>query len=451
MAGGVLQLVASASQDQYISASPEMSYFKAAYKRHTNFATECIKQTFLTKPMLSSGTTTVTCRVGRVADLLGQVYFTFQLPDIYSDDTLRFRWIQNIGEYIVYSYSARLDTQLIDQGYGEWINVWNELTATSDHAAAYNAMIGNTEDMYNPVAKVPRVDITNNRISYVQYPEAASGQPSIPGRRIVVPLPFWFSRNTALALPLIALQYQYLEITMELRSIEDLYQVYESNTNTWVSPSKYRQLHSREVSIGKFLTLDGMSETNMIDIDGYMECNFVFLDNLERRTLASQQVDLLVERVYRTEKGSSVNIDIIDLYVSNPVKEFVWFARKDDISDTNEWTNFTNNSKPIMKSAKMIWNGLDRIEEKDEYYYNKIQPYQHHSHGVRTGLYCYSFAIHPEKWQPSGSFNASAINKIQLYVTKNANASPGCTYIVYTLYYNIFRVIGGNGGMVFAN
>ena len=410
---------------------------------------ETIRQTFLSKPVLSASTTSVTCRIGRVADMLGQVYFTFQLPDIYANENLQFRWIKNIGEYMIYSYSVRLDTQLIDQGWGEWMSVWNELTGAQDKSTTYNSMIGNTEDIYNPVSKVPRVVVRNNRISYVQYPTATPGNPSIKGRKLMVPLPFWFSRNTAMALPIIALQYQYIEITLELRNIEELYQIYDATHNMWVSPTRYRQLYNVDVSISRFLNIEGNGPTQ-IDIDGALECNFIFLDNAERSMIASQQLDLLVERVYRTEKGGVEANNIIDMYISNPVKEFIWVARKATTHNTNDWTNYTDDGSPIMRTAKIIWNGLDRIEEKDEWYYNKIQPYQHHNNNAPPGVYCYSFALHPEKWQPSGSFNASAINKIQLYVTTNKMITD-YSFVVYSLYYNVFRIIGGNGGMVFAN
>lgn len=450
MPGGVLQLVATGSQDQYVTGAPEMSYFKSVYKRHTNFSMESLRQTFQTKPILSSGMSSSTCRIGRIGDMLQDVYFCFYLPDVYATFDKQFRWIRNLGQYMIYTYSIRLDTQLIDQGYGEWMHVWNELTAGTEKLPAYNTMIGNTEDIYNPVTGTPRVVITNNQISYVQYPVGAPGTPSIKGRRIAIPLPFWFTRNPALALPLVALQYQFIDITIELRNLDELYQLYDPITNRWVSPTKYKESHpSENVSISEFIQTNNIG-FNAIDIDAYLECNFIFLDNDERRSIASQQIDMLVERTYRTEKGGVANNMNIDLFISNPVKELVWFARRADINDTNEWINFTDKGNHIMQTAKLIWNGLDRIEEKEQYYFNKIQPYQHHTNSVIEGLYCYSFAIYPEKWQPSGSFNASAINKIQLYTT-SAQVDVGYTYTVYTLYYNVFRVIGGTGGMVFAN
>jgi hypothetical protein len=464
MPGGILQLVAVGSQDQYITGSPEMSYFKAVYKRHTNFSMESVRQTFLTKPMLDSTSSTYICKVGRVADLLGEVYLNFRLPDIYSTDKHRFKWVKNIAQYMIYSYSVRIDAQLIDQGYGEWIDIWNELALPAGKKASYDTMTGNTADMTNPTSDKLQTIIENNRLRYTYYPEATEGKPSIRGRRIIVPLPFWFTKNPALALPLIALQYQTIEIVLELRNVEDLYQLYDETTDQYVSPSQYRQIYAADdpyVSIGRFLTPAGNGPNN-IDIDAFLECNFIFLDENERRVVAASSMDYLVERVYRTELGGVVRQGTIDLVVSNPVKEFIWFGRRGDVKRTNGWSNFTMTNPesatyPIMKSAKIIWNGLDRIEEKSGEYFNMIQPFQHHSNGPRQGLYCYSFAIHPEKWQPSGSFNASTINKIQLYVTTNEDVPTASLknqeydFVVYTLYYNVFRVMGGNGGMVFAN
>ena len=58
--------------------------------------------------------------------------------------------------------------------------------------------------------------------------------------------------------------------------------------------------------------------------------------------------------------------------------------------------------------------------------------------------------------------NASTINKIQLYVTVNPYSQSKVSYIngpgnteytvtVYSIYNNIFRVMGGHCAMVFAN
>ena len=114
-----MQLVARGQQDIYLTGSAKLSYFQFVYRKHTNFAMESVHQTFLSKPVLDRSSHTIaTCRIGRVADLLYDVFFSFQLPAIYSDGNLRFKWIDKVANYMIYSASVRIDTNLIDIQYG---------------------------------------------------------------------------------------------------------------------------------------------------------------------------------------------------------------------------------------------------------------------------------------------------------------------------------------------
>jgi hypothetical protein len=161
--------------------------------------------------------------------------------------------------------------------------------------------------------------------------------------------------------------------------------------------------------------------------------------------------------VQRIEDGGINNIATTDLIIQNPVKEFVWVYQRNDITSYNDWSNYTDSltnisTTPILSTAKFMWNGMDRIADKPPEYYNYIQPYQHHTRNPRDGIYVYSFSIFPEKMQPSGSFNASSINKIQMYhTTKIPTNSYNYNVIIFSKYYNVFRVMSGSGAMVFAN
>ena len=44
MGGGFLQLAAYGAQDVYLTGNPQMTFFVAVYKRHTNFAIENVRQ-----------------------------------------------------------------------------------------------------------------------------------------------------------------------------------------------------------------------------------------------------------------------------------------------------------------------------------------------------------------------------------------------------------------------
>lgn len=469
-----MQLVAVGAQDQFILGSPEISYFKMVYKRHTNFSMESVRQSFNTKPTLDVKGNTYTCRISRIADLLQEIFLSVELPDIYSSTKFRFRWIPNIANYMLNTCSIRIDTQLIDQTWGEWMDIWNELSLTADKRDGYNKLTGNIDEFINPRTLNPYIVIDNNNISYSYYPAGTdTDHPSIKKRRLFIPLPFWFTKNPGLALPLIALQYQNIDITVELRSVEELYQLYIPSSGVYVSPREYRRLSTStyvtqminddivlgdvndDVSIQRFTVPLGQSYANKsasIDIDAYLECNYIFLDESERRNIASNSQEYLVERVHRVEREGITVQGTIDLILQNPIKELLWIARRSDIQDTNTWADFTNKGKTILKTAKLIWNGMERFEDKSSEYFNYIQPFQYHSRCPRDGIYVYSFALYPEKSQPSGSFNASTINKIQMYVSTNPpTENHSYEFVFYAVYYNIFRVMSGSGGMVFAN
>jgi len=102
-----------------------------------------------------------------------------------------------------------------------------------------------------------------------------------------------------------------------------------------------------------------------------------------------------------------------------------------------------------MVSAQLLFNGITRLETKDSAYFNLLQPWQHHSSSPRTGVYCYSFSLYPEKYHPSGTCNMSMINNVQLQLTNNSPQNTSYQYIYYTysLYYNIFEIVSGMGAI----
>ena len=79
MGGGLMQLVAYGAQDVYLTGSPEVTFFKNIYRRHTNFSVEPIEQTF-------NGTCdfgkTVTCEINRNGDLVTKMYLYLHLPAV---------------------------------------------------------------------------------------------------------------------------------------------------------------------------------------------------------------------------------------------------------------------------------------------------------------------------------------------------------------------------------
>ena len=94
---------------------------------------ESIKSTFEgnTNLVLDSNIT-FSCKIQRIGDLISNIYFCFTLPEIYSGSAngkeYQFQWIKNIGTTIIDNVRILLGGNVIDRQYGEWLNIWYQLT-----------------------------------------------------------------------------------------------------------------------------------------------------------------------------------------------------------------------------------------------------------------------------------------------------------------------------------
>ena len=144
--------------------------------------------------------------------------------------------------------------------------------------------------------------------------------------------------------------------------------------------------------------------------------------------------------------------NVIDLVLQNPVKEIYWVLKRNDVSVWNKWFDYQDQFDRIMNTAKILFNGIDRIDEKEAEYFNYLQPYQHHTGNSKDGLYVYSFSIEPENLiQPSGSVNMSRINTVQFYVSvaKPKNQAYAFDMTFYVVNYNFLRIASGLAGVVY--
>ena len=482
MGGGLLQLTIEGQMNIPLFYNPQISFFNYAYKKHTNFAMESIIHNFDAIPssisnMHNGGYYQVILTKNPNVDLLSSVYFIFRLPNIYSDDKLKFKWVENIGSLIIKNASIHIDEKKIDNITGEWLVVWNELSMPVK--TGYNNMTGNIPELTNPRKTETTFRIRNNILSAYDYASSNKSDinnPSIKERYISVPLPFWFTKNQSLALPILKFCTKHkVYLRFEFENIEKLYTVYSDIYNMNVSPSYYNTLHNNTISIKNFILDD-----NFI---AHVDATFIVLDCYERQLIINNSYkEYLIETTSITKTsfvaGGNESIRTIDVKSQLLVKEIIWtLNRVDSIDKFNDILNYTysipqNNEKSIMKSALILWDGnTARIEEKDAYYYNNIQPYQYHSIVPRQGIYSYTFSLMPEKWFPSGCYNSAGVKsqiilKLNNYSTSvidklhydkfqtNYNISNNNNDImitVYTIQYNILIFQFGGVGLKVQN
>lgn len=428
MTGGLLQLNAYGSQNFLLNYKPQFSFFKSVYKTHSNFATESKRIEFSRTDVQLDTSTVLTCKIPRYGDLMTSMYLVVQLPDItLPPDGRRFRWVKHFGEMLVENYSIVNSGTLLDHQYGEWVHIWRQLTTDTSKIHIYNKMIGNTPDMYEP-------DFVRDNIST---------PPFIKGRTIVVPLDFWFNKDPGVAMPLVSLQYQDIYVNIELRKIVDLYTVDMLDGEGYRKPNALDPQHS----LANFVNPKYMS-TNSLAVYPYIEATYVYLDKVERNRFAVSSLDYLIEQHGRILKYAVRGAVTIDLVLQNPVKEIIFVLRSIKASSLNDWGNFVGDHREhLLESAKLLFNGQDRIEQKPVEYFSLIEPWQYHRGSPPDGVYVISFSLKPEEFQPSGACNMSRINKAQLYLVLKPEAL--CDVFVYTTNYNFYRVISGMGNIAF--
>jgi len=246
--------------------------------------------------------------------------------------------------------------------------------------------------------------------------------------------------------------------------------------------------------------------------DVYLELNYIFLDTAERRRFAQVSHEYLITQVNRRLfTGLLGGTNIIELELHHPTKEFLWVFQRQDVYKTNDWFNYTiinkqdqynetqriaynnsylesNSHNPhqsfledsrtedflqsvalntkttnpnlfpedftnIMISAKIVFNGNDRFEEKDYKFFNSFQSFKYHTNKAADGVQIYSFALDPENIHPTGTVNLSALNKVELYTVLKNTIEKWVEYdlFFYSMNFNILRIMGGIGQVAYQN
>lgn len=400
MGGGLMQLVAYGAQDVYLTGDPEITFFKAIYRRHTNFSVESIAQVF-------NGTTgfgrKATVTVSRNGDLITNTFLEVKLPNLNTGSDTHWRYRNNIGHSLIEEVELEIGGQRIDRHYGEWLDIWSELSLPTEK-----------KDMFD-----------SEMISRFSSNTSTTGD----ARTLYIPLQFFFNRNHGLALPLIALQYHEVKINFTFAKISDL--VYK--TDALGAPLETQPTYGSIPDVPMSLYID-----------------YVYLDSDERKRFAQSQHELLIEQLQFTGDETASKNGSYRLNFNHPVKELVWVVSQPTVSDRFNY-GLASDSEPVT-DANLQLNGHDRFDKREGSYFRLVQPFQHHTRIPQKHIYVYSFAVKPEEHQPSGTCNFSRIDNATLKLSLSDKASaPGSKVKIFATSVNVLRILSGMGGLAYSN
>lgn len=341
--------------------------------------------------------------------------------DILNDElntNLKFAWVKKLGHSIIDYIQIHIGGEEIDKQYGDWMNIWAELTIKDYHQKNYDSMIGNVSTLtsFN----------RNTKPSYV----------------LMIPLQFWFNKFNGLALPILALQYSEVTLSIKLRNMQDLAYIED---------------------LGTKVNLDDMAENSNYNLSMNLCLDYIYLDTLERRKFAQAGHEYLIEQIQYLEMEGVVQDQVsIRLDLNNPTREVIWVVQKNSFITNLDghteclWYNYSINRNNIgnpIRTAEISLNGFTRVQKEDGAYFNYVQPYYSHTKTPSDGINLYSFALKPEEHQPSGSCNFTRIpsSVLQLDIDKRVFENNDTINIrVYAPNFNILRIIGGMGALAYA-
>jgi len=363
MPGGLLNIISYGSQNIILNGNPSKTFFKCVYSKYTNFGLQNIRIDFNGQRSLKlNESSTFTFKVPRNAELLLDTYLVFNLPDIWSPikpplfvgdvwKPYEFEWIEDIGTNIIEDVQISIGGQLIQQFSGHYIKNIVERDYPESKKQQFYKMTGNTIELHSPSIAYNRYNKYPN--SYYKPNQVISSEPSIRGRKIYVPLPFWFGYSSKLALPLVAIQYSEIQIDIRLRPIKELFVVNDvTKTGSNFTKNKIQPNFSiQDNALYRFLNqptdiiLDAntyIDKTTNWDADVNLLATYGFLTGDEAKVFALNEQKYLIKDIRETPYLNTTATSRIKINSNALVSSWMFFFRRSDAYLRNQWSNYSN-------------------------------------------------------------------------------------------------------------
>ena len=380
MPGGLLNIISYGNQNIILNGNPSKTFFKTVYAKYSNFGVQKFQVDYTgLRSLQLNEDSTFTFKIPRNAELLLDTHLVFDLPNIwspiipprneiaYDDPSLNgnklydcwkpyeFRWIDDIGTNIIKNVTLTIGGQIIQTFNGEYIKNMVDRDFSQEKKNLFNQMTGMTTELTQPEYAYTR---------YKQYPNAFVNtvvdqtnfgpDPSIRGRTIYVPLHFWFSYSSKIALPLVCLQYSEVVIDITLRPVRELFTINDVSkslqdgfTQTKVAPNFNIELHSmyRFLQPPPDVFLHENSYENKTTTwanNIHLLATYCFLSEEEARVFAKNEQKYLIKDIKQDLFTNTTETKRVQLYTSGLVSSWMWYFKRNDVYLRNEWSNYSN-------------------------------------------------------------------------------------------------------------
>jgi hypothetical protein len=385
--------------------------------------------------------------ISRAGDYLLQTWLRVNIPAVTTTATLNgtsaLRWTKNLMHNLVREATITFNDLVAARFDNYHLDFWSAFTLPAGKRNGYDNMIGNIANLVNPVVG----------------PSATLG--SVGGTNLNLPLPFFFSRDTGVALPTAALPYNEMQINFNFRDWSELLILTDSSI-TGGSPYL-------PVQVGTHITASPVLGAVQV------WANYAIVSNEERRRMGCAIRDILIEQVQTAPRQNYTPLTnampTFDIRFSHAIKALFFAARNK--TSASEWSNYSTSSPVVagtsvnyeppgsfdpISSTTLIYENTNRLGAMGSDYFSLVNPF-YHAPTIPTyiGYHLYSYSLHFYDLDPMGSTNYGKLTNVSVMPQASSAAltSAGGTgaagsnypqkfeFVIVAVNNNIIRISGG--------
>jgi len=370
--------------------------------------------------------------ISRAGDYLLNTWLRVTLPQVCLTTTShKISWTPNLMHNLVREACITFNDLVAARFDNFHLDFWAAFTVPASKGTVYQNMIGNTACLTTPCNCLPE-SVLN------------------------LPLPFFYSRDSGVALPTAALPYNDMRINFSFRNWFELLTLWTANQAT------------------QGLTCDA-PPLNYLNAEPQLSnvqvwANYAIVSNDERKRMACAPRDILIEQVQTTpclQVLGNAQQQSFDIRFSHAIKAL--FFAVHNYTCRNYWSNYTTDGPAFQFSAtnqcwplafppndcpshdgvirdannnmlwvdpvalaSLIYENTQRLSNMGSDYFSLVQPWYHAPAnaaaegyvgvGNGTGYHMYSYSLEFICLDPMGSTNYGKLTNVSMCITLSARA-----------------------------
>ena len=321
-------------------------------------------------------------------------------------------WTPNLMHNLIREAAVTFNDLVAARFDNYHLDFWSAFTTPAGKQVGYLNMIGMTDDLIIP-------------------------RKTLPVKTLTLPLPFFYSRDSGVALPTAALPYNDMRIQFSFRGYSELLVAYDHITYEDTNES---------LIVGRVPVVADFGTTLPEISNVQVWANYALVSNDERKRMACAPRDILIEQV-QTAPLQSYNPfqnpnQSYDIRFSHAIK--VLFFAVQNITIPSSWSNYTTRetvavkknetdsslvvenffpgSDPIAETS-LIYENTQRLANMGSEYYSLVEPfYAAPVIPVYVGYHMYSYSLDFIALDPLGSTNYGKLTNVSIIPTASTEA-----------------------------